>query len=391
MTTRTKLFSYPEQRVLEDVAFAHGATPTRIFSLLFPVWCVTVSATVTEAEDYDLIDRYLERGIAEGGFSVTTDLARFFALDEVIVDRALRALAAIGHVTWSNGVWTLTQLGLRSTTDQKRYVIKAEDRRKLYFDGWGSRPLTRPHYDARKVTLAPLGAGFGHFRALHTTRGFDQSALHQLANNPERDRFNLPERIDNPRLVCAPEQLFLPTYVVRALEGNRVRYFVYSQAGDEADPDLTALAEHTPEIAGLLETEASERYDGEQRARDWLSRNGLDSHRLTRSDGGMLRVTLPSAAFDGDQCQPLYRLGSFVIQSTGFFQVWCQDEQVRRRALLERLEFYVTARSQISRVQVESWLARLGRQLGFPAVTVDEVAAMARRAGKRRLASQLNE
>lgn len=388
-TARTKLFSYPEQRVLEDAAFARGTTPTRIFALLFPVWCVTITSTVTEAEDYDLIDRYLERGIAEGGLATTADLARFYALDDVIVDRALRALAAIGHVTWSNGVWKLTQLGLRSTQEQKRYVLKAEDRRKLYFDGWESHPLTRPHYDARKVTMAPIDADFGSFQALFTTRGFDPGALLRLASNPDRDRFNLPAQIDNPRPVCAPEQLFLPVYVVRALDARRVRYFVYSQASDEADTDLTTLAERTPEIAGVLETEARSAQDDQQRARDWLRRNDLDDHRLSRTGGGMLRVTLPGAAFGGEQGVPLHRLGSFVLQGTGFFQVWCQDERVRGRALLERLEYFVTARSQVTREQIESRLARLGTQFGFAGVTVGEAAEMAEQAGKRRLANQL--
>ena len=389
MTTRTKLFPYPEQRVLEDAAFARGTTPTRIFALLFPVWCVTITSTVTEAEDYDLIDRYLERGIAEGGLVTTAGLARFYALDEVIVDRALRALAAIGHVTWSDGVWSLTPLGLRSTREQKRYVLKAEDRRKLYFDGWESQPLTRPHYDSRKVTLAPIDAGFGSFQALYTARGFDPGALPRLASSPDRDRFNLPAQIDNPRLACAPEQLFLPVYVIRALDGRRLRYLVYSQASDEADPDLTALAERTPEIAGVLETEARSAQDDEQRARDWLRRNDLDDYRLSRTAGGMLRVTLPGAAFGGDKGVALYRLGSFVLQNTGFFQVWCQDEQVRGRALLERLDYFVTARSQVSRDQIESRLARLRTQLGFPGLTAGDAAAMAEQAGNRRLANRL--
>ncbi|KOV79282.1 hypothetical protein [Nocardia sp. NRRL S-836] len=390
MTTATRLFSYPEQRALEDAAFARATTPTRIFKLLFPIWCVTIAATVTDAEDYDLIDRYLERGIAEGGFTTAAELARFFALDEVLVDRALRALAAIGHVTCANGRWALTALGRRSTAAQKRYVIRAEDRRKLYFDAWESRPLARPHYDSRKVTMLPLHARPDHFEPLVSTRGFDDGALHRLAGLADRDRFNLPAQIDQPRQVCAPELLYLPVYVVRATEGRHVRYLVYGQASDEADRDLTALAEGVQEVAGVLETEQRSARDPQSQAHDWLNQANLTG-RVARTGEGLLRVTLRGDAFGGDRGLPLHRLGSFTVRGTGFFQLWCQDERVRERALAERLASYVLARSQVARAQVENQLARLGRQLGFTGLTVEAAAALARRLGNQRLAKQLSK
>ena len=385
-------FPYPQQRVLEDAAFTRRTTPTRFFTLLLPVWCVTIQATVTSAEDYDLIDRFLERGIVEGGLTTTGELARFFALDEVLVDRALRSLVAIGHVTSSAGGWTLTSLGLRSTQDQKRYVIKAEDRRKLYFDGWGSRPLTRPYYDSRKVTMLTLEAAPSGFQALHTTRGFDFAALTGLASHPHRDRFNLPERIDDPRPVAVPEQVFLPLYVVRAVDSRgRIRYMAYSQASDEADPDTTELLEQTPEIAGVLETEdrAANGSALESRAREWLSKNNLDG-RSARLGNGVLRVTLPRSAFTGSDAQPLYRLGSFVLQGNGFFQLWCADEKVRVRALLDRVERYLTSRSRVDVGHFEGQVARIARQLEFGAITLAELARMAGAEGKKGLAAQLN-
>jgi hypothetical protein len=72
-----------------------------------------VRATVTEGEDYELIDRYLERAIAETRLDTIADLARFLALDEVIVDRAMRFLTAIEHVRGTGGRFALTELGVR--------------------------------------------------------------------------------------------------------------------------------------------------------------------------------------------------------------------------------------------------------------------------------------
>src|SRR4051812_19990309 len=101
MTTR--LIRYPEERALEDAVYRVGVRPTRIFALLLPVLCVEIEATVTDGEPYELIDRYLGRAIAEGGLHTTVELADFLALDEVLVDRALRFLTAIGHVTITEG------------------------------------------------------------------------------------------------------------------------------------------------------------------------------------------------------------------------------------------------------------------------------------------------
>src|SRR5689334_7577424 len=97
-------------------------TPTRLFPLLLPIWRVEVKAKVTEAEPFDLIDRYLERGIAEANLTDAAALAGFFRLDEQLVDRALRFLAGIDHVKIGpGGELSLMELGRRSVRNRTRY------------------------------------------------------------------------------------------------------------------------------------------------------------------------------------------------------------------------------------------------------------------------------
>ena len=98
-----EIIRYPEARALEDAAYGKFTTPTRLFPLLLPVWCVEVSATVTTGEPYYLIDRFVERALVEGGLDSAVDLARFFSLDETLVDRVLRFLARIGHLATDPG------------------------------------------------------------------------------------------------------------------------------------------------------------------------------------------------------------------------------------------------------------------------------------------------
>jgi hypothetical protein len=396
---RTQLFSFPEQRVLEDAAFARDVVPTRIFALLLPVWSVTVQADITEAEDYELIDRFLARGIAEGDLTTTAELADFYALDPELVDRALRALAAIGHVTHGSGRWTLTGLGLRSVRDRKRYIVTRGDRRKLYFTAFGSQPLTRPYYDTRKVTLVTAGdvpeirsANGPRFHTLMTTRGLDGNALDALAANPQRDRFNMPDRVEGLRRLGSDELVYLPVYVVRArTPQGRKRYLAYGQASAEADPDLSDVIERSPEVIAVLEAEMTAiRHDEElERVRAWLRKQGLGEQPLERvSSDDLLRVCLPANRFGGNGLS-LNRVGSFVVQANSLFQLWCDDEAVRRLALLSRIDTILARRSKVDRVVVDL-IERLARQLELGRLSLSDVRDEAAANKRHALAAQLN-
>lgn len=384
-----KLFPYPEKRAIEDAAFARGVTPTRFHRLLLPVWKVTIRATVTVAEDYDLIDRYLSRGIAEGGLATTAELADFFRLEPVLVDRALRALEAIGHVRRTDGRWWLTEVGLWSVREGKRYAVVHEDRRELYFDAFGSRPLTKPYYDARRITLLPAGDGPAYFDRLHSFKGFDVAALTALSRDPERTAFNLPERIDDPQQLGPPDLVYLPLLAVRGVERiGTIRYLAYNQAGGEADPWLGGLLMATPEVVRTLENEqrGAKPADDEAQVRHWASGQGLSGHRVVRLPSGLVRVVLPAGRF-GEDGLPLHDLGSFVVRRTSLFQPWCDDERVRRRALLSRVDQLLSTRSR-----VEAQRARIGqvaRQLDLGGIDVPELRRMALRAGRQDLATRL--
>lgn len=395
------LFRYPEERALDDATYRLGTIPTRIFALLLPVWCVEIEAAVTDGEPYELIDRYLSRAIAEGGLHTAAGLADFLALDEVLVDRALRFLLAIGHIAVADGRITLTDLGWRSVRDKVRYVITRKDRRKLYFDAFGSRPLTRSHYNRDAVTFlsgialkdATNRTDGPKFQILTSTYGFRAEALTELVTRPDRDWYNLPEGIDNPKQLGAPLCVYLPAYLVRAVErserGRRVRYFAYTQTGDEADLTVSDLCEQTSEIIAVLETEERDAQGdrGEARIMTWLANRGLDGCWPERTSEGMWRVTLPGHAFDGPVA--ISKLGSFVVLGSDFSHVWCTETPVRRRALLQRADSYLGARRRIDRIIAEEKIAQFARQLEVGTIDLPALRTMAARAGKRDLAAQL--
>jgi len=369
-----RLIRYPELRALEDAAYGGGVMPSRIFALLLPVWCVEIRATVTEAEDYELIDRYLEKAIAEADLHTTAELAGFFGLDRVVVDRALRFLTAIEHVAVDGDRFTLTELGKRSVRDQKSYRVTVNDRRKLYFDGYGSRPLTRPYYDSSAVTFldpADLSTVAGRDGPSFTTlanmsHGFRHEALADLASRSDRDAFNLPARIDNPDSL-RETMVHLPIYLVRGLRrGGRPHYLAYSQIDDQADLYLSELCEQTPEIVGVCENDAGPGTGvGRERITEWLRKRNLNGRGPELVAGGMWRVTFPASAFTGSL--KLSQVGSFVVLGNTFFHVWCADRRTRQAALVERLDAYLGSRSHVDEEVVRLRLTRLNTQLELDA------------------------
>ena len=403
MNPGERLICWPEERVLEDVAYGHQATPTRIFAILLPVWSVTVKATVRDGEPYDLIDRYLERGIAEAALDTSADLASFLGLDEIVTDRALRFLAAIGHVSIHAGQVTLTELGYRSVRDGVRYVVTREDRRTLYFDGFGSRPLTCAYYEPRTVTLltaakaaaAAAAPGWPRFTVLCSTHGFRPEALSELARSPDRHRFNLPERIDDPQGIGAPECLFLPAYVVRAIQQRNgagvVRLFAYTQASDVADLYITGLCERTPEIASALEAEEhSLAPRAHERIKPWLENRIRGEYQLRQLDNGSWQATLPAADFGGSDALPLSKVGSFVVMNHHILYLRCEDRQVRHEALLERIDSFLNSRAKPDRDVTGELVAQIARQLELGPIDWPRLRSMAAESGRVSLAAQLD-
>jgi hypothetical protein len=397
-TGRKRLIPYPEQRVLEDVAQVRGFVPTRIFAIMLPVWQVEVSATTTSGRPYELIDRYLERAIAEAQVSTVADLSRFLSLDRPLVDRAIRVLATIGHVTFRGHTVELTDLGRSSLRDGVCYLLTVQDRRKMYFDAYRSQPLSRRYYDPGVVTLLALeevssavGNGGPSFHMLQSTYGFRKEALAELAANSRRDHFNLPARIQHPESL-GEELVYLPMYVVRAMDaGGRLMHLAYTQAADSGDPDLDDLLSLAPEITAPLDAEfhAADPDRQQNRIKRWLDRHNMPNCRAVRTAHGTWRVVLPEAAFAPTGTVALNKVGSYVILDQDLLHVSCDARSVRERALLERVNAYMAARRTNKSQNVLAHIARVAAQLGLSSVGLPELHRMAAAAGMAGLAGEL--
>ncbi|WP_173141731.1 hypothetical protein [Kibdelosporangium persicum] len=326
------------------------------------------------------------------------ELSRFLSLDQPLVDRAVRVLATIGHVTFPGGAIELTELGWRSVRDGVCYLTTVQDRRKMYFDAYRSRPLSRRYYDPGVVTLLPLedvnaaaGDRGASFRMLHSTYGFRKEALAELAGNPDRVHYNLPARIEYPESL-GEELVYLPMYVVRAMDaGGRLTYLAYTQAADSVDPDLTELLRDTPEIVAPLDAEfrATDPDRQANRIERWLDRHNMTHCRAVRTAHGTWRVVLPEAAFVPAGTVGLNKVGSYVVLDQDLLYVSCDVRSVRERALLERVDAYVAARKTTAALDVRAHIARVAAQLGLSSVGPRQLQRMAAAAGMPGLAGEL--
>lgn len=412
---------YQEERAAEDALYGQGVAPTRLCRLLLPVWRVQIQAEIYQSQPYDLIDKYVTAAIAQGGLRSVSEVAAFYGLDEAVVGGAARFLSSVGHLErGTEGHLTLTELGLRSVRDNRRYTRSLEDRRQLYLDGFTNCPLKSAYYDEGTMTyldnaqlsrrLAGTGeAGWtaGPSRAAgrevftpviqippHVPGAEALSALAGLSPE-ERAQFNLPEEVVAPSLT-GTVQVYLPAYVVRAVDkAGAVRYLAYTQVSDEADAEWSRACSAAVEVTALVENEHLGGDQGEERAaRQWLSKaladiSGTGQASFERRDG-ILTALLPASAFHG-RWEPR-RIGSLVGMNGGwYFRLWCQDERLRQEGLLDLADLFLGSRQQMDPDLATRKLARFGRQMGFGSLTPGAIGVEARKAGRKPLAAQIEK
>jgi hypothetical protein len=103
----------------------------------------------------------------------------------------------------------------------------------------------------------------------------------------------------------------------------------------------------------------------------------------------MVRATLPGRCFGGAGPLSLSKVGSFVMLGGDFFHVWCEDERVRRAALVERVDAYLRSAIRMDRLDAEGLVGRIGRQLDLGEVDLVRLCQIAVQAGRSGLAAHI--
>jgi hypothetical protein len=346
---KTWLLNSP-QYTLEQVAADATLFPIRLYQVLFPLREVEVSGTVREDQPYDLVAEFLMRGIAEGGLATTESLVTFFGLEQSLVEKMLAFLQTFGQLQQVNGSWMLTPLGVESCRDQKLYTPK-QTRRKLYFEPFTSHPLPKEYY--RLEFLSPIEASEAKEREGYYQRLADvffpwsPVVLCDLAQRPDREKYNLPYQID----AIQEENLttvYLPMQVIEtrkmnqqgAIAGERY-YAVVTRLARTRDGFFEWVVNKEPDFASLLEAEAQADQEPDPMVRaaleERLARRKLDA-RVRKVAPDIWRVLPERQALLAPKGEMnLNNVGRFLLLGKGVCaQIWCDDPQLRSQAVLEQ-------------------------------------------------------
>ncbi len=363
----------------------------RLFAILFPLWDIETTARQEEGRPYELMEKYVERGIEEGQLHTVEELAAFFGLQGEIIQKILLFLKTIGHVTQQGTRWDLTTLGRKSVRGGMRYVSQ-EKHVRFYFDAYTSQPLRKKHYEGKKVRIfSPEEAAeilhmktWGYrFHLITSMQAWRAASLRELEARVDRGDYNMPAEMREVQ-VLAVRPAYLPMYVIETTRKGRTpastgssieyrpHYLVYTGIRNLRDTYFERIINDTTMIYAALrgEKEAVQHdlWDA------WLHEKGITGIPLERPDGTW-QIALPSSTFEGPQAKfATTRVGDYDLRDGYFMQIWCDNQALRRKAALDLALRLVKGQQRfIKRQDLQEHLQLLEMQLQVAQLSIKDV------------------
>lgn len=377
MSDPSKRLIYPARRAVEHVTTIPELRPLRLFAVLWPLWHVETAAEVREEQSYEMIDRFLTRGIIDARLSTSADLARFFALPPTLVERCLSYLAVIDHIRVSDGRIAVTELGRESARAGVRLVRK-ESRQPVLLDKFTAQPLPQAYYQGSvglldEPRIGPEQAGDNStFFALFAPTAFHDGLVTDLEHRPDRADINLPRQLAGLR-VLTHRDAYLPGYLIETADGRLV---AYSSVSESRDPFLEQACAATPRIHQLVAAEPG--VDPEELWTRWLA-DGHHRGTLRRLPSGVWRATLDPAEFGTKPLLSIMSIGSFRLRKRHFLQLWSNDPLQRAHALAQRMTALARNRDVSSWDMLSERAAPIADLLEVDLPTLEQVTAYATR------------
>lgn len=389
-TTSPKYLLYSHYKALDQVQEL-GFIPLRLFRVLYPLWRVRVDGQQRVAAEFDEMEWYLERGMLEAGFTSVTDLAVFFGLEPVFVQRLINSARGIGHISGDDAHLALTELGLASVQERVRYE-EQKTSSELYFDALRNVPLTPEHYKIPILEALPP-AGKTPFQAFYQfDHTWNEDALTQMLQG------DLPSEIAAVQLINR-EPAYMPAYFVEARENKPSSLpglLVFSQVRGLRDTVLEEAVNRDPMVYRALKAKTDSRAEAVRR---YFEQSGLkkDAWYLNENGPWGAQVMVDGQVFsslDDDESGrlSLRSVGRYTLIYDWCIWVVCDDANIRKQAAAEQLlEWLQSANATPSPNEIQRKFASLCQRLSIQLLPVKDVLALARKKGFARAAERLEE
>jgi hypothetical protein len=170
---------------------------------------------------------------------------------------------------------------------------------------------------------------------------------------------------------------FLPIYLVQTVDGELL---AHCNASDKGDAFLEACCPRAPALAILIEAEPET--GPRQVWTKWISEQDRGRATLGQLPSGILQTIFGPDAFSEYPKLALTRLGSYLMRSHHFLQLWCEDGAPRRRVPLDRVVGLATPPGAPTQQELWRRLAAISEQLEVRVPRLDNVLRHAER-GRR--------
>lgn len=371
-------------RIIEHIQQKPDLMLVRVFPVYFPIWAVEIEASQKSREKYQLIDKYVERGISQACLHTTRELAAFLGIEQRLVEKAVNLLSGIGHITETNGWLYLTPLGVESLKDQQKYSL-LETHRLLYVDRFLAQPLLTKHYDSRNMQFLSDGAlptrhKDQRFQRLYSPKRWDNSILTALERNEKRTQYNIPDEVTDLKLI-RHDELYTPVYVfeTRKLGQNtqELYYLVYTGLQEMQDPFFEQIVNSSSDIRAQLQEE--EEKDLAYLWEKYVTERNISVKRLAQQANGSWQLCLLANDLQSSKSQKAFSdIGKFWTQKGYFLHIWCDDEEIRWNAALDQTLDFIERKRQATVSELNDYILLRGNILHIQNLSLSDLLERAR-------------
>lgn len=339
------LYSY--QRAIDEVLNL-GAIPYRLFRILYPVWQVQIEGRQRIARNYEEVEYFIERGIHEVGLRTVAELSAFYGLETDYIQKLVDFLHAIGHIQERQGSLHLTKLGMDSVAEET-FFEEHETSAILYFDGLGSRLLSRAHYN---IPMYPNPPDDQYFYCLDLFAAtWDNTELEFILSLPEPDRkqYDLPDTITQIEQI-GQEPVYMPIYIVHCRSNNDVdlpTYLVFSRIRGRRDEIIEKVINGDNRIMKIplhepgqedMTTAVRRRMESFGLTKPQWDLNGDSPHgmQVIVSPSALVQPSDDDASSEGTQLT-VGNVGEYLLAYEWCVWLTCADPEIRHQAVIEQI------------------------------------------------------